>query len=109
MKKTCELYLKKFKTEKQFKKLVNTFKDEFEAELKSIKAKLIELKADNHSINGYFLKNDKYYYFHLTDVRYKMYGTRLVIKETKDEKHTSGIVKLIDLKRGMLKRAKIFN
>jgi hypothetical protein len=108
MKTTAELYVKKFKTEKQFAKLVDSFRKEFEAELKSIKAKLIDFKADNHSMSGYFTKNERFFYFQLSDVRIKMYGAKLLVKETKDAKHTSGIPKLIDLKVGMLKKSKLF-
>lgn len=107
MKTTSELYLKKFKTEKQFTKLVDTFRTEFEAELKSIKAKLTDFDASNHIIKGYFRKDEKCFYFQLADVRHKMYGAKLLVKETKDEKHTSGIPKLLDLKKGMLKKAKL--
>lgn len=108
MKSTSELYLKKFKTEKQFEKLTDSFRKEFEAELKSIKAKLTEFKAVNFGISGYFRKGEKCFYFQLSDARYKMYGAKLAVKETKDERHTSGIVKLIDLKIGMLKKSKLF-
>ncbi len=106
MKTTAELYAKKFKTEKQFIKLVDSFRAEFEKELKTIKAKLIDFKADNFALSGYFKKGERFFYFQLTDARYKMYGAKLLVKETKDEKHTSGIAKLIDLKVGMLKKAK---
>ena len=108
MKSTNELYAKKIKTDKQFAKLTDSFRKEFEAELKSIKAKLIDFKADKHSLNGYFMKDERFFYFQLADVRSKMYGAKLLVKETKDAKHTSGIAKLLDLKTGMLKKAKLF-
>lgn len=108
MKTTAELYAKKIKTEKQFEKLTDTFMKEFETELKNNKAKLIDFKADKYALSGYFMKDKRFFFFQLADVRSKMYGAKLLVKETKDAKHTSGIAKLIDLKKGTLKKAKLF-
>ena len=94
MKKTLELYKKEFESNSgltpQLKNFSMTFKREFKALLKELGAVEININKGHFHLSGFFkLKDERIYYFSLSDVR-SFKGSMLIRTATDFKDYTGG-------------------
>ncbi len=95
------------KTE-EFLSFSKLFKKEFKKEMQTVNVSDITFSVGHFYISGFFTKEEKTYYFSISDVRCPQY--KMLYRTAKDKKdYTGGSNQYVNIEEGMSKKMNINN